>query len=651
MTTGGEGERVGSRYRGAIVLGMDLFLIFSCNCLVFLPSLLREDVRAWNLFLHIALLAVCMLVFQLPLHTYNSLWRYAESREYLVLLSGMGLGYLLYTAVNVLAGMSLIWISCALTGTALALLLMLAIRFCYRLYRYRVSTTRAEGRSYVAILGAGATGVALLRELRGNPDGRYLPWCLLDDAPDKRDKTVDGVPVWGPIDRLPELLRNTPVTELVIAMSHLEGPRRREILDCCARTSCRIHILDDPLAQLQRGRPMAGGMRQVQIEDLLGRDPVELDTERVRALLRGRTVMVTGGGGSIGSELCRQIAGQAPRRLIVVDIAENSTYELQSDLRARYGGALDLRVEIASVRDRRKLDVLFAQYRPEVVFHAAAHKHVPLMERCPEEAVKNNVFGTYHTALAARKYGTETFVLISTDKAVNPTNIMGATKYLCEQVLQGLRGQGTTRFAAVRFGNVLGSSGSVIPLFKRQIERGGPVTVTDKQIIRYFMTIPEAVELVLEAGALAESGEVFVLDMGEPVRILDLAEKLIRLSGYTPYVDIQIEEVGLRPGEKLYEELLTASGDLHRTPNRKILVETRPPLDEAELERWLGSLRAALATGRREAIFAQLHALVPTFRDPDEVNREAVRQREDEEGAYAVSPAAVEVRDWSVPAK
>ena len=277
-----------SRYRGAIVLCMDLCLIFSCNCLVFLPAMLRQDVRAWNLFLHIALLAVCMLVFQIPLRTYNSLWRYAESREYLALLAGMGLGYLLYTAVDLLAGMSLIWVRGALTGTALALLLMLAIRFCYRIYRYRVSTTRAEGRSYVAILGAGAAGVALLRELRGNPDGRYIPYCLFDDAPDKRDKTVDGVPVWGPIDRLPEYLQNTPVTELVIAISRLDGPRRREILDCCARTSCRIHILDDPLAQLQRGRPMAGGMRQVQIEDLLGRDPVELDAARVDGAGDGR---------------------------------------------------------------------------------------------------------------------------------------------------------------------------------------------------------------------------------------------------------------------------------------------------------------------------------------------------------------------------
>ena len=282
-------------------------------------------------------------------------------------------------------------------------------------------------------------------------------------------------------------------------------------------------------------------------------------------------------------------------------------------------------MEIASVRDRKKVDKIFEKYQPQLVFHAAAHKHVPLMENCPEEAIKNNVFGTYNTASAAKKYGAEKFVLISTDKAVNPTNIMGTTKFLCEQVLQGLRTGSRTEFAAVRFGNVLGSNGSVIPLFKKQIAYGGPVTITDKRIIRYFMTIPEAVQLVLEAGSFARSGEVYVLDMGEPVHILDLAEKLIRLSGYTPYVDIQIEEIGLRPGEKLYEELLTGSADLRRTENEKIFVEEKPAIEESDLKDWLEKLAAVVERGSRRQIFQVLHELVPTFRDPEDVNREAIR--------------------------
>ena len=378
---------------------------------------------------------------------------------------------------------------------------------------------------------------------------------------------------------------------------------------------------------------MASNVREVQIEDLLGRDPIQLDKASVRSFLAGKRVLVTGGGGSIGSELCRQIAECGPARLVAVDIAENSVYDLQQELIHKFKGKLDFVVEIASVRDREKMDKLFGLYQPQVVFHAAAHKHVPLMEQCPEEAIKNNVFGTYNTALAARKHKAEAFVLISTDKAVNPTNIMGATKYLCEQVLQGLRENSETKFAAVRFGNVLGSNGSVIPLFKKQIAYGGPVTITDKRIIRYFMTIPEAVQLVLEAGSLAQSGEVFVLDMGKPVHILELAENLIRLSGLTPYQDIQIEEIGLRPGEKLYEELLTKSADLSRTENDKIFVEFKPIIPEAALERRLAELSDVLEHGRRADIFQTLHRLVPTFHDPEEVNRAALSRLAEADGA------------------
>lgn len=624
-----------SKYRGWIVLSIDVFLIFACNMLVLLPEYLRSDVQMLNLLLHIGLLSVCVLFFQLGFKTYDSLWRYAESREYLVLLAGVVCGYVLYGVINLALDTSLIWITRATLGLALALLAMLTVRFLYRQYRARVSMHTNSGRSQVAIIGTGMAGVSLLHEIQHNPDGRYVPYCMLDDATDKIGKSVSGVPVKGPIDQLPMILENTGVTDIILAIPTLKPERKAEILQVCARTNCRLHILADPVMQLERGNTsFAGNVRQVRIEDLLGRPAVRLDNPRISTFLRGKTVLVTGGGGSIGSELCRQIAQYQPKRLIVLDIAENSVYDLQQDLLHRFGKDLDLVIEIGSVRDYNKIDRLFAFYRPDLVFHAAAHKHVPLMENCPEEAIKNNVFGTYHTALAARKYKAEKFVLISTDKAVNPTNIMGTTKYLCEQVLQGLREKGGTEFAAVRFGNVLGSNGSVIPLFQKQIAYGGPVTITDKRIVRYFMTIPEAVSLVLEAGSFARSGEVFVLDMGQPVHILELAENLIRLSGYTPYVDIKIEEVGLRPGEKLYEELLTKNANLRRTENEKIFVEERSPVPYTQLSSWLSTLSDTVQQGKREDIFEVLHQLVPTFREPEEVNRQALEraaQRQEEQ--------------------
>ena len=619
-----------SRFRGQIVLMLDICLIFVCNFMLFLPALYRFEIQLWNLVLHIGFLTVCVLLFQLLFRTYNSLWRYAESREYFVLLAGMSLGFALYSVCNLLLGTNQIWISRALTGSALALLAMLSVRFLYRMYRMKVSNRGRRGR-YAAIIGAGASGVTLLGELRSNPDSRYTPYCMIDDASDKMDKHIHGVPVRGPIDNLEEILQDTPVTDIILAISNLTAQRRSEVLHVCAATKCHLHIFEDPMAQLDReAASLASQVREVRIEDLLGRPPVQLENRRIDGLIRGKTVMVTGGGGSIGSELCRQIANYHPKRLVILDIAENTTYELQNDLLHRHGADFPLSVEIASIRDQEKVEKIFAAYRPELVFHAAAHKHVPLMERCPEEAVKNNVLGTYHAALAARNCGAEKFVLISTDKAVNPTNIMGTTKYLCEQVIQGLRQEGGTEFAAVRFGNVLGSSGSVIPLFEKQIAYGGPVTVTDRRIIRYFMTIPEAAQLVLEAGSFARSGEVYVLDMGEPVHIWDLAEKLIRLSGYTPGVDIRIEEVGLRPGEKLYEELLTKDADLRRTENEKIFVEEKPPVRQSDMEIWLRELENVAETGSREQVFQALHRLVPTFRDPGEVNAAAIRAAEEQ---------------------
>ncbi len=614
-----------SRYRGLIVLLMDVAMIFFCNFAVFLSALSTGDVRFYNLVMHIGLLTVCVLIFQLALRTYNTLWRYAESREYLTLLGGMGLGFALYAVINLMMGMSLIWISGALTGTAVALLIMLAYRFIYRIYRRHVTGINQTRQTYAAIVGGGSAGAALLSELNDHVYSRFKPYCIIDDSYEKRDKRIHGVPVLGPIQQMDEILADTPVTDVIMAIQNLTPERRREILELCAATGRRVHVLGDPVTAVDKsGSRSAPTVREVEIEDLLGRQPVTLDNPRIASFIQGKTVLVTGGGGSIGSELCRQIAEYRPSRLVILDIAENTTYELQNDLLYKYGDTLNMSVEIASVRDKKRLEQIFDTYRPQVVFHAAAHKHVPLMEGSPAEAVKNNVFGTYNTALTAREYGAEKFVLISTDKAVNPTNVMGATKYLCEQVLQGLRREGGTEFAAVRFGNVLGSSGSVIPLFKKQIAHGGPVTVTDKRIVRYFMTISEAVQLVLEAGSFAHSGEVFVLDMGEPVHILELAEKMIRLSGYTPYVDIEIREVGLRPGEKLYEELLISDRNLHQTENAKIFVEERPAVDSSQLCWLLEQLRVAADSNDARQVVARLHELVPAFRTPEEVNGAAI---------------------------
>lgn len=369
---------------------------------------------------------------------------------------------------------------------------------------------------------------------------------------------------------------------------------------------------------LLEGESVRSQIWDEQIEKLLGRTPVRLDPAPVDAYLSGKVVLITGGGGSIGSELCRQVAKRHPKQLVIVDIYENNAYDIQQELLYRYGLKLDLRVEIASIRDRERVGQLFAFCRPDVVFHAAAHKHVPLMEANPQEAVRNNVFGTWNLVLAADRCGVKKFIQISTDKAVNPTNVMGATKRLCEMILQSMKGRSATTFAAVRFGNVLGSNGSVIPLFKRQISAGGPVTITDKRIIRYFMTIPEAAQLVLQAGAMARQNELYVLDMGQPVRILDLAEILIRLSGYVPYRDIDIVETGLRPGEKLYEELLVDSQAIEKTEHDLIFVERQPQITEGELKRKLAILERALRENDPSAVRLALHQVVPTFRRPEE---------------------------------
>ena len=494
-------------------------------------------------------IAVTLLVFWI-MRMYKFIWHAVTASD----VSRMILATVTAFAVNLAVTLPLFPRLPISTYCAMLVLqtgLFTAMRCVFRLTKVLIKR-KPNSRERIMIIGAGSAGDILVRELLGKQMEEGRPVCLIDDNPNKHGKYLNGVPIVGGRDRIRSAAEKYRVTKIIFAIPTASMKDRGEVLT----------LLADPSMQ---------HLKTVRIEDLLGREPVRLDTSTVNAFIRGRTVLVTGGGGSIGSELCRQIAANSPKRLIILDIYENNAYDIQQELLRVYGTALDLCVEIASVRDKAKVYSITDRYRPDIIFHAAAHKHVPLMEHNPEEAVKNNIFGTYHVVRAAEKYGVKKFVMISTDKAVNPTNVMGASKRFCEMILQSRR-ESTTEYCSVRFGNVLGSNGSVVPLFEKQIAAGGPITVTDKRITRFFMTIPEAVQLVLEAGAMAEQNQIFVLDMGQPVKILSLAENMIRLHGLTPYKDIDIVEIGLRPGEKLYEELLMDSETLTKKGD-KIFVE------------------------------------------------------------------------------
>ena len=611
-----------SRYRKQIVFLMDLFIVNFVYFVMIYWVPIRNGTLITEIFTwipNLTLMIVCLCGFLWASKSYDSLWRYAETDEYISLIFMGGLAYVVYFLIQKILPIPKIPSVLSLCIYSMSLLLMMTARFIYRKYRMKV-TSRNQGKKVrCAIIGAGNAGVALLNEMKNNVSNHYQPVCFFDDDPEKVGKFIHGIEVKGKIDMMPLLLRNTMVTEIIFAIPSANPTRRKEILEMCSTLHCHVKVLPDSFAAVQ-SENLTQNVRNVKIDDLLGRERAVFNNQEVFGFLQDKVIMVTGGGGSIGSELCRQIAKRGPKRLIVVDIYENNAYDLQQELKMEYGNKLDLKVEIASVRDREKVRELVGYYRPQIIFHAAAHKHVPLMEECPEEAVKNNVFGTYNVVHAADEFGVDKFVLISTDKAVNPTNVMGATKRFCEMILQSMKGRSHTEYAAVRFGNVLGSNGSVIPLFRRQIEAGGPVTITDKRIIRYFMTIPEAAQLVLEAGAMAGSSEVFVLDMGQPVKILDLAENLIKLSGYVPYVDIDIVETGLRPGEKLYEELLMKSDGLMKTTSSKIFIERQQEISQEEMDEKLDILHKALQAGGRENIRLAMKQVVPTYRDPEEVN-------------------------------
>ena len=481
----------------------------------------------------------------------------------------------------------------------------------------------------VMIIGGGKAGTLIVREMKGSEKIHGLPVCIVDDDRDKQGRMIDGVPIMGTRQDIAKLVKEKEIDKIYVAIPAAAPEQIRNILGICQKTGCQVKTLPG-VYQLMNGEVNISRLRKVEIEDLLGREPVRTNLDEIMGYVKDKVVLVTGGGGSIGSELCRQLAGHKVKQLIIFDIYENNAYEIKKELRRKYP-QMDLVVLIGSVRNTNRLEYLFRTYRPDIVYHAAAHKHVPLMEDSPCEAIKNNVMGTYKTARAAIKYGVKRFILISTDKAVNPTNIMGASKRLCEMVVQMSNQKSSTEFVAVRFGNVLGSNGSVIPLFKRQIESGGPVTVTHKDIIRYFMTIPEAVSLVIQAGAYAKGGEIFVLNMGNPVRILDMAENLIRLSGYEPYKDIDICFTGLRPGEKLYEELLMDEEGLQKTENERIFIGKPIEMDYDRFERALYRLGEA-AKSETGNVRQLVHELVPEYHykgmDSDLAAAEAAAGRE-----------------------
>ena len=610
-------EKNAPKNRVALLVILDILLITLSG---FLALYIRFDFSFRNMemkyvdyeLLYLPFNLVLTMILFVVFRLYRSVWRFASATELLNVISACS-GSILIQIIAMAFMKMRMPVSYYLMKYVLLIGGIGSLRFAYRILRMIQEKRGGFGGNFkknTMVVGAGEAGAMIIKEFQNS---RYLEQkicCVVDDNGAKHGKYLRGVKIMGGRDDICFLAHELNIDEIVVAMPSASQAEVREVLQICQKTDCELKVLPG-LYQMINGEVSVSRLRKVQIEDLLGREPIQLQVESVMGYVSGKVVLVTGGGGSIGSELCRQIAAHKPKQLIIIDIYENNAYDIQQELKRTYP-ELNLEVLIASVRNTHRMDTIFASYRPEIVYHAAAHKHVPLMEDSPNEAIKNNVFGTYKTAQAADKYGVQRFVLISTDKAVNPTNIMGASKRICEMIIQAMNNHSRTDFVAVRFGNVLGSNGSVIPLFKKQIEQGGPVTVTHPDIIRYFMTIPEAVSLVLQAGALAKGGEIFVLDMGEPVKILDLAKNLIRLSGYKPFEEIPIEFTGLRPGEKLYEEMLMSEEGLKETENH--LIHIGKPI-EFEEEKFLEELEELRKTANKdsERIRQKVQEIVPTY--------------------------------------
>ena len=604
-----------------------LLMLLDCGLIVFcywLAVMLRFDSGEAYQRTEILRAMAPMLYYVLPIYMivfwfgglYEIMWEYAGMRDLarLTCLSGLATGLImlfdLFYRSRPISGAVLIF------GAVFNTAAIAGVRFLWRLIK-TLQDTRAnkpESQTPLLIVGAGNAGAWAVNLCKNKNQSFGNPICIVDDDLTKKGLRVQGVPVRGTISDIPELVRKYHIMEIVIAITTLKGDRLSEIINLCNSTHCRVRMLSDPQAVDDNGNPVAAGFRELNTADFLSRDEIQLNNAQISEYLHDKVVLVTGGGGSIGSELCRQIMRYQPRRLLIFDIYENCAYELETELRNKYGADAPIITLIGSIRDMERLNEVFETYHPSVVFHAAAHKHVPLMEISPAEAVKNNVFGTKNLLTAAAEHGVERFVQLSTDKAVNPTNVMGCTKRLCEMLIQSFDSGTDMKCMAVRFGNVLGSHGSVIPLFEEQIKRGGPVTITHPEIVRYFMTITEAAQLVLQAGGLAKGGSIYVLDMGEPVKIMDLANRLIRFYGYEPGVNMQVKITGLRPGEKLYEELLmdTEQDKMRKTAHNKIFIAPPMDIDLADFYNGLQALHVA-AHHNDDAVVECLQHMVPGY--------------------------------------
>ena len=606
-----------SKMRQIILSAMDFIIcVLSCIVTMFLLRMKITTLSLLSILIYAVINEVCIFKFK----CYDSLWKCGGEKEVASIFTACFCAIFPAATLAVLAKQA-INPAFYIVNVMVIIVGMVSLRIAYRTMRRIVMKTElrqnASDSQRVLIVGAGEAGNMIVRELFKRPELKKMPVGVVDDDKNKQGKCVYDVPVLGTIDDVDQIVKNHCIDEIIICIANINPQRKREIINICKKTDAKIKTIPG-IYEIIDGKVNITKFRDVQIEDLLGREPIKMNLDDMNGIIKDKIIMVTGGGGSIGSELCRQIVKYEPKQLILIDIYENNAYDIQQEIK-RHFPEIDLKVLIASVRDEHKMDKIFEQYKPEIVFHAAAHKHVPLMEDSPCEAIKNNVFGTQNVVNLSDKYNVKKFVLISTDKAVNPTNIMGATKRCCEMIVQTKNKTSKTEFVAVRFGNVLGSNGSVVPLFKKQIEEGGPVTVTHEEVTRFFMTIPEAVSLVLQASAMAKGGEIFVLDMGEPVKIIDLARNLIKLSGFEPNVDIKIEVTGLRPGEKLYEEVLMDEEGLQKTSNNQIRIGRPIDIDEAEFKKELNILKRVADNDQDEKVDLIMKSIVPTYVRREEV--------------------------------
>ncbi len=608
-----------------------------------------ENFTPLGIFIQSSLIFVCVFTVRFLGGVYRQIWRYGGIQCYTRIIITDAIAFFINYFVERVLPIEHILMTRLLSIFCLNLLCALSVRMFYRYaYKYSNSSTRygrflnlclrilackkikQENESdilpdkiKIAIIGAGRVGVALAEELLNNKFASYVPCCFIDTSADKIDRTIHEIPVLGENEKTFETLKTYGVQEVVFAIPNIDPEQRKKQYERYLEAGYKIKVYDFPVMQSEGGRRR---MREFDIEELLFRKPVDMDDEKTVAYYRDKVILITGGGGSIGSELVRQLSKMSPKSIIVLDIYENGAYDLQQELKIKYGDKLDLKIEIASITSKRAMSRVFETYHPDIVINAAAHKHVPLMEHNCIEAIENNVFGTKNLIELCEQFGTSRFMMVSTDKAVNPTNVMGATKRMCEMLVEcAAANGGKVKYSATRFGNVLGSAGSVIPLFKRQIANGGPITLTDKRIIRYFMTIPEASQLVLKSGAMAKNGELFVLDMGQPIKIIDLARNMIRLAGMG---NIEIIETGLRPGEKLYEELLVKTEELDKTENSLIFIERDTPYTREQINEKLALLASACESGDDEKAREALRQAVETFKAPEEVNKVAENAEE-----------------------